>query len=387
MSDQRKGRKILFASLLCASRTNALGVQMLHLAEPFGPAWADCYWYNDGRGKSEAPTSYRLYSSIPDLWPFATGRGFVSRMTGRLGLGWWRGNHLIARKKSHLRRLLDDIGFAFVGPLWNNDATRCREILQTIGCPFVVHIWDFLDKPLNADYQWLFSHAEQVFYLSPTMVQEIRATAQCETSLLSIARGHSQFKARHCGADMLKIGLVGTLSTYSDGVELLSRAIDKLHSQFAEIRIKYLGAREQLAIIPESLREFVEYAGYLYGDVRDKALADCNVAYLPGPLLSPQEDARSRHSIPSRLADYMAIGLPVIAAVHPSSATNAFFASIRSKGFFPASEPDDINCAVQELQNEMFWKNASDSCLGFFGKYFDKEQAQRQLLAFAEEYV
>jgi glycosyltransferase involved in cell wall biosynthesis len=387
MNKHPGNRTILFAGSLSASRSNALGVQMLHLAEPFAPAWSNCYWYDDGKGKSEAPNSYRLYTSIPHLWPFVSGRGFITRMTERLALDWWRDNHLIEWKKPRLRRILGDIGFAYVAPFRNGDATRCREILQTVGCPFVVHIWDFLDEVLNADYRWLFSNAEHVFCLSSTMIDEIRATATCETSLLAFSRPRSRYQAKHCAADTLKIGLIGTLFPYPEGPELLSRAISGLRTQFADIRLKYIGPPGEMKFIPPELKPLTECVGYLDDDGRDKALAECNVGYLPGPLLSPQQDRRSRHSIPSRSADYMAIGLPVIAAAHTSSATNAFFSSIRGRGFSPVSEPEDICRVAGDLRNEASWEQAAHACICFFDKFFSKEHAQNQLRTVAERFL
>jgi glycosyltransferase involved in cell wall biosynthesis len=385
MTTQRK--KVLFAGSLSASQANALGVQMLHLAEPFGSAWTNCYWYDDGKGPSDAPSAFPLYTRLPFLWPLAKGRGFVTRTIARFGIGWWQGSHIIERKKPRLRKLFEDVGFAYVAPFTNVDATRCREILQTLGCPFVVHIWDFLDAPLNGDYEWLFSHAKHVFYLSPTMIKEIRTSVASDMSLLAFSRRKSQHQAKHRGDNVLKIGLIGTLSTYQEGPKLLGQAVERLRDNFAEVRLRYIGSDRELQFIPQELRPLTECTGFLDDDGRDKALAECDVAFLPGPALAPEMDARSRHSVPSRSADYLAVGLPVIAAVHPSSATNAFFSSIQGKGFFPASEPEDIGLAAQRLRDEVFWKNASESSLRFFDGNLDMEQVQKQLFAVAEPFL
>lgn len=382
----RKG-KALFLGSMPASRSNALGIQMMHLGELFTQGWAHCYWYNHQLGDSEVPDSHRLSTSIPYRWPFATGRGFVTRMTERLGVGWWRGDHLIEAKKTRLRKLLGEIRFAYVTPIKNSDATRCREILQLFDCPFVVHVWDFLNSPLNADYDWLFSHAEHVFYLSPTMIEEIRKTATCGTSLLSFTRPRSSHQATQCEAGALRIGLVGTLFTYTEGLEVLRRAIGELRNHFAQIQVRYIGSSSQMELIPEDLKSFTECTGFLDDDARDKALAECNVGYLPGPMLSPDLDARSRHSVPSRTADYMAVGLPVIAAVHPLSATSRFFAEIQGRGFFAVSSPEEFCCAALELRNGKSWKEAAQECLSFFDAHFDKEYAQNELRSVAGRFI
>lgn len=387
MSNNPSSGKVLFITSMPASRSNALGIQTMHLAEPFAPEWTHCYWYNHRMGESEVPNSHRLNTPIPYQWPFVTGRGFITRTAARLGLGWWRGDQLIESKKARLRRILGDIRFAYAAPIKNSDATKCREILETVGCPFVVHVWDFLDEGLNADYSWLFSHAEHVFCVSATMIEEICATASCETSLLPFTRSRSQYQAKHLGADTLRIGLIGTLFTYPDGLELLSRAIGGLRGHFANICVKYVGPRGQLEFIPDGLKGLTEYAGFPDDDGRDKALAECNVAYLPGPNLPPEEDARSRHSVPSRSADFTAIGLPMIAAVHPRSATNAFFSPIRGRGFFLVRDPEDICRVARELQDETFWAQAAHECASFFDKYFNKEHAQSELRSVAGRFI
>jgi hypothetical protein len=385
MNSQRK--KILFVSPMPASRSNSIGVLTLYFAEPFAPEWAHVYWYNLGLGQSDVPNSYRLNTRIPHLWPFATGRGFITRLMERMALDWWRGNHLIESKKNRLRRMLGPIGFGYVAPIKNGDATKCRSILETLDCPFVVHVWDFFDETLNADYQWLFSRAEHVFCLSPIMIEKVRQIAPCEVSLLSFIRPRSTHKAKYFGADTLKIALIGTLATYVEGLELLDRAIQELRAQFASIRVVYMGLRQELQYIPERLRAITEYAGLLGLDRLDPALIECNFAYLPGPILSPQEDTLSRYSVPCRSADYMAVGLPVLAALHPQSAAHAFFSPTLNRGMFLVRDCEDFRRATQSLRDEASWNDASRECLSFFDTHFDKAYVQQQLCAVAEPFL
>lgn len=133
-------KKMRFISSVPASRSNALGIQTLQFAEPFAPEWVHLYWYNLRLGESDVPNSYRLNIAVPDLWPFAIGRGFITRLTERFAANWWREDQLIPSNKSQLRRML---GFAFLAPIKNSDSTRSRSILECVGCSFVVHIWEF----------------------------------------------------------------------------------------------------------------------------------------------------------------------------------------------------------------------------------------------------
>jgi glycosyltransferase involved in cell wall biosynthesis len=385
LNSQRK--KILFVSPMPASRSNSIGVQALYFAEPFAPDWAHVYWYNLGLGESDVPNSYRLNTRIPHLWPFATGRGFITRWMERMALDWWRGDHLIESRKNRLRRMLGPIGFGYVAPIKNSDATKCRDILETFGCPFVVHIWDFFDESLNADYQWLFSRAEHVFCLSPIMIEKVRQIAPCEVSLLSFTRSRSQYRAKSCSTDRLRIGLIGTLHTYGAGLDLLVHAIGDLRRQIDDVRVSYIGIQSEFDFIRADLKALTDYAGFLDDDARDRALADCNVGYLPGPMLSPQQDTLSRYSIPCRSADYMAVGLPVLAALHPQSAAHAFFSPTLNRGMFLVRDCEDFRRATQSLRDEASWNDASLECLSFFDTHFDKTYVQHQLCAVAERFL
>jgi glycosyltransferase involved in cell wall biosynthesis len=386
MTGQPDKGNILFVSSMPASRSNAIGVLTLHFAEPFTPDWRHCYW-DTSMGRSSVPNSYCLNSRIPALWPFATGRGFLTRQIERLGLGWWKGDGLIESRKPQLQRLFPETRFAYVTPLRNSEATKCREIVETMGCPFVVQIWDICDEAMNADYAWLFSRSERVFCLSETMVDEVHKLARCETSILRFTRTESRYKAEYSGPEKLVIGLVGFLSAYQDGLELLAEAIDCLQKQFADVRIRYIGPIEQMSYIPQRLKQFTEFMGFHDQDGVDKALANCNAAYLPGPLRSPQSDLRSRHSIPSRSADYMAAGLPIIAAVNSLSATNILFSPIRDRGFFPVNDPASLCQAAQKLKDEEFWTDAAQECDSFFRQNFDIRQAQDKLCAVANRFL
>lgn len=369
-----------------ASRSNAVGMQTLYFAEALGRDWCHVYW-DSGMGESEVPQSHSLGSAIVQRWPFRVGRGFLMRQLHFFRLGWWQGDRLLDSKKARLRKLLRSTTFAYVAPLRNSEATKCREILEAVACPFVVHLWDLSDRALNEDYAWLFFHAERVFCLSASMADEICLMSPCKASFLAFVRPPSKFRSAFDSAGELKIALIGFLQTYQDGLILLSRAIENLGSTFAKIRLIYIGPPAQLKYIPSPLGHITEYEGCLDDESRDRALAACHIAYLPGPLLPPDTDLKSKHSIPSRMADYLAVGLPVVAAAHPHSATAHFFSTIRGRGFFPVSDPEDIQCVFRELTNKTSWLNAAQECATFYSAHFDTSNALGELASLVSRFV
>lgn len=381
-----RGREILFISALPASHSNAIGILVLHFAAPFGEAWRHCYW-DTNMGSSEVSNSILLNSSIPRLWPFALGRGFVTRVVERFELGWWHGDRLLASRKPQLQKKLEHVGFAYATPLRNGDAARCREILETAKIPFVVHLWDILDTPLSRDYAWLFSHAERVYCLSEPMLSLVRATAKCETGLLSFVRPQSKFRASYRSRNSTVIGLIGFLAAYREGLDLIEKSIGSLQAHDARVTIRYFGPTGQLRYIPEGLKSFTEHLGFLVGDKLDQALADCDIGLLPGPLLAPEQDPRSKYSVPSRIGDYLAVGLPVIAAVHPNSATNVFCSLLRGHGFYPANDADDVAGALKTLREERAWRDASAKCETFFNERCDASVALDEFISIASRFL
>ena len=384
-ADERES-EILFISAMPASHSNAIGVLTLQFATPFGNAWKHCYW-DTGMGQSEVPTSLFLNSSILRLWPFAAGRGFATRIVERFELGWWRGDRLLASKKPRLQRMLEDVGFAYAAPLRNSEATRCREILETVQRPFVVHLWDILDRSLNADYAWLFSHAESIFCLSEPMAALVRETAQCESKLLSFVRPRSKVRASYRDGNPIAIGLIGFLAAYREGLELVGRTIELLQTHFGGVIVRYIGPVSQLEYLPRGLRPFTEHVGFLVGEKLDRALLDCDCGLLPGPLLAPEEDPRSRYSVPSRVADYLAVGLPVIAAVHARSATSLFCSPLRGRGFFQVNDGEDLVAALEALTEKKVWTDASAACESFFDERCEIGVGLREFTSIAHRFL
>ncbi len=211
------------------------------------------------------------------------------------------------------------------------------------------------------------------------MVDVVQHRATANIGILRFTRNESKYKAKYLGRDRFFIGLVGFLPAYQDGLELLGHAVSRLQQHFKEIRVRYIGSADQMNYIPDTLKPYTEHMGFHGQAGVDAALATCNVAYLPGPLRSPAVDLRSRHSVPSRSADYMAVGLPIIAAVHPASATNLMFSRIRDKGFFMAGDADSICPLALSLRDKEQWSHASLECSAYFQEELNINRARHEL--------
>jgi glycosyltransferase involved in cell wall biosynthesis len=108
-------------------------------------------------------------------------------------------------------------------------------------------------------------------------------------------------------------------------------------------------------------------------DERDRLLAQCHAGFLPGPLASPAMDSRSRFSIPSRVIDYMATGLPILGTVHPQSATSTYMEAFGLGGCLGVNSPELLAERLLALYDSSTWQWYSDLSLrGFLAAQQEK---------------
>jgi glycosyltransferase involved in cell wall biosynthesis len=248
-----------------------------------------------------------------------------------------------------------------------------------INRPFVIHLWDILDgSPPNAssDLRWLLQRAEHVFCVSKPLFDEAAAFNASVSYLLFQRSASRHFAKPPDRTETFRIALIGHLNSYQDGLDLLVAAIHQLNREGTHTEVIYIGPKDGLHLISPHLRQAIASTGFLSSDRRDAILSSCHAGFLPGPL-KPQT-GRSKYSIPSRLLDYFAVALPVIATVHPGSATAGFLAPIAGKGAFLLEQKEEICALVQALRRRSYWQEASDRSLGF-GAEFEASANNQQL--------
>ena len=123
----------------------------------------------------------------------------------------------------------------------------------------------------------------------------------------------------------LKVVMHGNVGSYTEGLDDLDRAIALLERKGLKVEVSFLGSPRILRRANTTIKKRVNVRGFLptQQDL-DRELSRAHVAFLPGPKKDPKDDLRSRYSIPSRILDYMAVGLPIVGTVHKASATAGF---------------------------------------------------------------
>ena len=104
-----------------------------------------------------------------------------------------------------------------------------------------------------------------------------------------------------------------------------------------------------------------------------------HVAFLPGPKGDPKEDLRSRYSIPSRILDYMAVGLPIVGAVHKDSATADFAQKLGLDSAVTCSGPEEIADWLSRIARSVHWVEQSAKSRNAFELLRRQEEPAQKL--------
>jgi glycosyltransferase involved in cell wall biosynthesis len=138
--------------------------------------------------------------------------------------------------------------------------------------------------------------------------------------------------------------------THRYGVDLAIRAVDLVREEIPGIRLTLLGAGEtrdelvELAGSPE-LRERVYFSEHMVGaDRLPSAIRSADVGVVPN-----RSNLFTDGILPTKLMEYVAMGVPVIAARTPTVA--AYFDDSMIE-FFEPGDPDDLAAHIRLLYRD-----------------------------------
>jgi hypothetical protein len=319
----------LFITRFSLSSRSAIGVQTKLLVASH-PKWLHLYWVSYELKRQDA-RSHRIESLPFSRWSFLSNRSRLFRRLYPLSGSWWLDDQLRADVSRKLVTAYGGkISVIYAAPLDNRDAVRIRHLIQLFQRPFVLHLWDFLDGSIEtgSDIDWLVKNAAHVLCLSKPILDEV-APSRPDAEYLLFSRKQSLSRASAPQQATLRIALIGDLASYKDGLAMLDESTSRLAEQGRSIQLCYIGPAATLKKLDLPIVRKIQYLGFMRTDVdRDLALSGCHAAFLSGPFRPPESDARSRYSIPSRVLDFFAVGLPIIGTVHPLSATAELFRSV-----------------------------------------------------------
>lgn len=375
----------VFVTRYSLSSKTAIGVQTRHYLDAFDD-WRHLYWREFDSGIGRDTRSVRIEGFVVARWPFWVEK--TGRLPGaaRVASTLWSGNRLEERAgRKLIATYRDKTSALYFAPVDAPDAERMHHIAELLGRPFVLHLWDSLGTPLleSASHRWLIQNAHQVLALSKPLFHEARQL-RSDVGKLLFVREKTESRAKAPDAGPLRVALIGFLPAYRTGLHLLYEAFKQMRAAGTAVELHFVGARRALDRLGEDITKAIIHTGYLPShEARDAALASCHVAFLPGPLESPTEDFRSRYSIPSRVLDFMAVGLPVVGTVHPESATAQFYEEYGIRQHLLCGTARQIADAFAELRDGREWEAAHQASLLALEKIDCDEQLERLKAAMA----
>ncbi len=368
----------LFINRFCLSPRTAIGVQTVRLLGPH-PDWLHFHWWSNTLKQTDA-RSVLFENTVLSRYSFLH-NPMLSSLCERAGISSWVGSDL---RPAHAKRLTEQyrqrVSCIYVAPLSESDATRCLELTNLVGAPFVLHLWDVLEGDVaNGALRELIDRAERVFCVSEPLLHDV-SLIRGDAELLSFSRDPSAVAAIAPGQGPLRVVMHGNVSSYAEGLDDLDQAITLLETKGLKVEVSFLGSPKILRQAQTTLKKRVTARGFLptQQDL-DRALSHAHVAFLPGPKLDPKHDLRSRYSIPSRVLDYMALGLPMVGTAHKSSATGGFVRKLGLDHAATCSGPEEVADWLLSLAHPGRWAEQSARSRDAFS-YVARQEAPAQKL-------
>ncbi len=348
----------LFINRFSLSPRTSIGVQTLRLMSAHAD-WLHFHWWSNSLRQLD-PRSVLLENALLSRYSFLHGARSAG-IAESLGISSWMGNSprpSLAHRLAILGR--ERVSGVYVAPLNEWDAKRCLALIDLIGAPFVLHLWDVLNGDLNKGaLRELIDRAESVFCVSQALLDDV-SLLRSDAGLLSFSRDDSAVAAGPRQQGPLIVAMHGNITSYADGLVDLEQAIALVEAEGLPVEVRFLGSPRILRQTRTPLKKRVKSLGFFPSqDALDLALSRAHVAFLPGPKPDPRRDLRSRYSIPSRVQDYLAVGLPIVGTVHPASATGGYLRGLGLEGATSCARPRELADWLLRLGQSSDWDGQS----------------------------
>lgn len=349
----------LFINRFSLSPRTAVGVQTVRLLHPYDN-WLHFHWWSSSL-KNIDRRSILLENTMLSRYSLLH-HPYITRACEFFAISAWTGNTLRpSRQKRLIADFRDRVACAYLAPLNELDAARCLALIHLVDVPFVLHLWDVLEGDIaDGALRALIDGAERVFCVSEPLLRDV-SLLRSDAELLSFARDDSASRAQAPEAGPLKVVMHGNISSYQEGMDHLDQAIALVEAQGVAVDVCFLGSPKILRQAQTTLKERIRVHGFVptQADV-DRELSQAHVGFLPGPSRDPALDLRSRYSIPSRILDYMAAGLPIVGSVHKESATGYYVRSVGLDRTVNCASPAEIADRLLHVAQKKAWIEESD---------------------------
>jgi hypothetical protein len=243
----------------------------------------------------------------------------------------WRSHRLTRTGRRILRRTVaeyPDVSHCIAVIHDNICAMRVNQIVDVLNVPYVVILYDLMHlaapTPENfPDLAKCVSKAFSVFGISDPLLEAARTLGAKKVERISFYRprsGVEKSKVTFDSNDSYFRILVLADAKPTAFEELLS-AVCSLRDEFPlKVVIHFVGNSGSLSNLVNGYEVEVVFHGFVSSEERDRIAAECDIAFLAGSTLNSNQCPLVKYSIPSKLGDFAALELPVVARFSKESA-------------------------------------------------------------------
>lgn len=260
---------------------------------------------------------------------------------------------------------------------------RIRDLLKAAGNPpYVLHVMDLLDAEMSETatpcFYELMRRADHVFCMSEPIEAVVKAVGARSSSILRCVSDFSAAADRKLG-EPLCLAMVGTIwnwgYTRNTSLEFLEQAWHKIRERFPSVQLHYAGRSADR--LPSGVRQDLHSHGLLSPRECEALLRTCHAALLP---VSHPPSSVARFSLPSRLADYLACGLPTIVSAEPGTAIHEFIAPLEGQCVANVQTPAELLAAVENFCGSAdAWRGVSATAADFAARHLRVSGVRREL--------
>jgi hypothetical protein len=359
------------------ARSHGMGAQILQLFQ--GERFHHLYWRVGHGQRSEVPHSTLLADWVPNVPKLG---GAVRRLWRVSGRAWWQDHQVNAARLKRLARS-KGLGFdvAYVVVARENDAARALSILRVLQVPHVVNMVDVLhedglDPGSMPALVELLKGARGLMALLPSIADEMAKFTPAPIQIIPVGKPLAAKMAAPPQRDGPVRLIIGG-RPYPGGCQLLAKAWQNVKHHCRKVELNYVGPHYR--DLPPALMTECRNVGFLESeDEYQKFLATGHLAYLTGPNAG---DMHGKWSFPSRTADHLMAGLPVLACVPAGSATERVLEPISPQAVAFTRTGADIVAAINRFtSNQEAWLLASHTARSFAEETMRLEVVRARIL-------
>ena len=360
--------------------TNGTSVQVARLLAGMEDSAIHLLWDTGEAGSSSVRQSIVLQDG-------SRGDGMTADALDRESeLGpWWAGEEV---NRTRLRYVLESFS-APATRAWmlcgnERDAARAMAIWKALDePPLLLHVMDIFHNEVSSrvtpQLLRLIEAANQVACTSAAAAREVQRHCPRQVHVLTCCSNFSAIGRRSFDAP-LSIALTGTLWdksmwNSSPALDVFVEAWPRLKAVYPGVELHYAGAFAQH--LPAVLRDDAQNHGYLQPSECEQLLRNCHLAYLPVSL----NTKFGPYSVPSRIADYLACGLPTITCTAPGTGIYDFVAAL------PQGISENVQTAAQLVDavirlggDARRWNEASTRAADYAKRALHADVIRSQLL-------